>query len=172
MIMVDWLLLQNPCKKFSRERPALPEQNYPGLGLLNDLIPAVLEAARESGRAGVLDVPEHYHGALFYSRWFHFLEPEMEGKFLAMRRDLEGTPLHIVSRCIYLDSLKNLSSGRYEGWVPGEQILPVSEPMQQYFRHQQYAEIRDRALRENRYQLDQKRCEQNLKQEVVAEDIE
>jgi hypothetical protein len=171
MIMVDWLMLQNPIRKFTADRPALPRQDHPGLGLLNDLIPVIIEAAKETGRAGILDTPEHYHGALFYSRWFHFINPEVEGRFLAMRRDLAGHPLHTASRAVDLGCLKNLCTGRYEKWVPGEQVLPVSELMVEYFQHEKYKEIKDKARLENSYRLDMEKYEQRMKEETVMEEM-
>jgi hypothetical protein len=163
MILVDWLMLQNPRKSFNENRPALPQQKYPGLGVLQNLIPLVMEVVKESGRKGVLDVPEHYHGALFYSRWFRFFNPETEGKFLAMQRDLGGHPLHIVSDAIFKDSLINTETGKQEGWVPGEQILPLRSELREYFSHRQYVEKRDEAFLNNRYELDLERYEEVLK---------
>ncbi len=160
MIMVDWLMLQNPKKTFNAERPALPEQRHPGLGLLATLIPIIVETAGETGRAGILDTPEHYHGALFYSRFYRFFNPDMEGRFLAMQRDLAAFPLHAISRCIHHDCLRNAATGRYEQWAPGEQILPVSQELMRYFGHPRYMDIRDAAYQNNRYELDRKRCEE------------
>ena len=159
MILVDWLMLQNPRRTFAPGRPQLPKQRHPGLGLLADLIPMVIEVVEESGRGGVLDVPEHYHGALFYSPWFRFFNPEMEGKFLAMRRDLSGQPLHLISRAVAMDCLENLATGGPEVWKPGEQILPICRELKDYFAHPGYLEIRDRAQAANRYRLDLDRFE-------------
>jgi len=162
MILVEWLMLQNPKKEFDHERPALPEQRYPGLGVLQDLIPLVMEVVRKTGRAGVLDVPEHYHGALFYSRWFRFFNPAMEGKFLAMQRDLVSFPLHLATRCIDKGCLINVETGEAEKWVPGEQILPLSNSFKEYFNHTEYMELRDKAFLENRYDLDLDACKERM----------
>jgi hypothetical protein len=162
MILVDWFLLQNPKKAFQGDLQALPQQRYPGLGLLRDMIPLILETARETDRAGVLDAPEHYHGALFYSRWFRFFNPTMEGKFLAMQRDLTGQPLHLISSAIGWDCLVNLAAGRHETWRPGEQILPLRQDLLDYFNHPRYLEQRDEAFLGNRYQLDLARYETKL----------
>jgi len=154
MILVDWLMLQNPRRNFDDKRPALPEQRYPGLGILQDLIPMVMEVVKETGRKGVLDVPEHYHGALFYSRWFRFYSPEIEGRFLAMQRDLSAHPLHLATHCIDKGALMNKSTGEYESWRPGEQILPLSDELDHYFNHKAYMEIRDKYFLESNYELD------------------
>ncbi|MFO8056223.1 MAG: hypothetical protein R6V10_02875 [bacterium] len=165
MIMVDFLLLQNPGEKFSRDRPPLPQQTHPGLGLLKELIPLVLEVVKESGRAGVLDVPEHFHGALFYSKWFKFLDPDMEGRFRAMKRDLKKHELFVVSECIFHDCLMNLAVGERESWSPGEQILPISEVLLDYFDHPEYKRKAGEAQEKNRYDLDVDRY-QRVKREA------
>lgn len=157
MIMVDWLLLQNPRKSFGEDRTPLPQQRFPGLGLLPILIPMVREAAQATGRAGVLDVPEHYHGALFYSRWFHFLNPEMEGRFLAMQRDLADYPLAVISHTIDRGGLINKTRREPELWSPGEQILPLSQTLVEYFNHPRYQQLRDQAFLETSYDLDRQK---------------
>ncbi len=157
MIMVDFLLLQNPAEKFGEDKPALPQQTHPGLGVLKDLIPLVLEVVKETGRSGVLDVPEHFHGALFYSKWFRFLNPDMEGRFRAMKRDLKKYELSLVSECIFNNCLVNLESNEMEKWEPGEQILPISEVLRDYFDHQAYKKKAEEAKKKNRYNLDLER---------------
>jgi hypothetical protein len=154
MILVDWLMLQDPKREFTETRPALPEQRHPGLGILHKFIPLVMEVVRESGRKGVLDVPEHFHGALFYSRWFKFFNPEMEGRFLAMKRDLGRLPLHQVSEAFFHNCILDPSTGAVQKWSPGEQILPLGEELLRYYSHPRYAELRDRAWAENHYILD------------------
>jgi hypothetical protein len=171
MIMVDYLLLQNPKAGFHPGRPALPQQNYPGLGILKDMIPMVIEVVRESGRAGVLDVPEHYHGALFYSKWFKFINPAMDGKFRAMRRDLGSHPLNVVSVCVFNECLKNLATGECEKWAPGEQVLPISDLMLDYYGHPRYNEMSERAFTENRYDLDLERYERKVAEGLTLEKI-
>ena len=42
--------------------------------------PLLEDLVKELSVDGVLDVPDHFHTALFYSRDFHFLEPEIEGR--------------------------------------------------------------------------------------------
>ncbi len=157
MIMVDFLLLQNPGEKFSKDKPALPQQSHPGLGILKDLIPLVLEVVEETGRSGVLDVPEHFHGALFYSRFFKFLNPHMEGRFRAMKRDLKKYELSLVSECIFHDCLINTTNQEQEKWNPGEQVLPISDLLLNYFDHPVYKETVREAEQRNSYDLDMDR---------------
>jgi len=93
MLVIHWLVLSSPDGTFSVDRPRLPGQEKPGLGLLNPTLALLKSLARELSVDGVLDVPDHFHTALFYSRAFLYLDPEAEGRFLAIARDLSGIPL-------------------------------------------------------------------------------
>jgi len=154
MLWIDWLLLQNPRAQFSAERPSLPDQKYPGLGLLNLVVPLIGEFAQETHKQAVLDIPEHFHGALFYSKWMKFFNPEMQGKMQAILRDLAGYPVALLSWAIRVGGLLNISGNVYEDWKPGEQIYPLSQELEDYFNSAIYSELMQRAFEENHYQLD------------------
>jgi hypothetical protein len=159
MILIDWAMLQNPRRSFDEKRPALPQQRYPGLGLLPAMVPLVLEVVNETGRKGVLDVPDHYHSALFYSRWFKFFNPGMEGRFQALRRDLGQLPLQEVSRGFDHNCIIETKSGVVENWVPGEQLLPLSPELNNYFNSPGYDAIRRQAFEQAHYRFDRERFE-------------
>ena len=163
MLWIDWLLLQNPSKKFSPVKPRLPEQKYPGLGVLYLVVPLMGEFARETHKQAVLDIPEHFHGAYFYSKWMNFFNPEMEGKTRAVLRDLAGYSLATISWGVLLDCLYNISAGRFEAWKPGEQIYPISDTLEKYFSSDAYRQISGQALEQNRYRLDFSRMKDKAK---------
>ncbi len=154
MLWIDWLLLQNPYAKFTPSRPPLPEQKYPGLGILNLVVPLIGELAAESHKQAVLDIPEHLHGALFYSRWMKFFNPEMEGRLKAIMRDLKNYSLAIISWANQLGAIFNSKTEKYEEWKPGEQIYPLNRALEQYFNSPLYNELSQKAFEENSYQLD------------------
>ena len=163
MLWIDWLLLQNPQVKFPPDKPPLPEQKYPGLGILNLVVPLIGEFARETHKHAVLDIPEHFHGALFYSKWMKFFNPEMEGKLKAILRDLELESLAMISWGILLDSLYNISSDRFEEWRPGEQIYAISKVLEDYFASDVYRRFLEKGFSENSYRLDYKRMRDKAK---------
>jgi len=154
MLWIDWLLLQNPYAKFPGQKPPLPEQKYPGLGILNLVVPLIGEFASETRKHAVLDIPEHFHGALFYSSWMRFFNPEMEGKMKAILRDLQNFPLAAISWGVLLDCLFNRGLNRFEDWKPGEQIYPLSLNLEHYFESSIYRELAEKASAENHYALD------------------
>ena len=81
-VRIEWMLLQNPCQEFSPERPRLPGQDYPGLGLGRE----IMEVLRVLGwrlRVAAFDVNPHcyVHNAVLYARQFSFVEPEDQAFF-------------------------------------------------------------------------------------------
>ena len=138
MILIDWLTLQNPRKDFSTGKQRLVHQRKPGLGIFYEFAKLVDLFSTIAGKEGVMDVPEHYHGALLYSKLFHFWNPAMEGKLMAMKRDFADMPLYEATWAVFLDCCINADTGEVEKWSPGEQIKPVSDRMKAYFSHHDY----------------------------------
>jgi len=151
MLAIHWLALSSPDGTFTVDRPRLPGQEKPGLGLLNPTI-ALLEAfSRELPVDGVLDVPDHFHTALFYSRAFRYLDPEAEGRFLAIARDLSGVPLAIASDAGREGCLVERSTGAPVPWPAAEQVMASRGPLSRFFRSPSYREARNRALADHRF---------------------
>lgn len=68
VVMVDWLLMQNPRARFSVERPRLPGQRYPGTGLGRDVAQLLFLLTRRVQREALIVVPERFHLAELYRR--------------------------------------------------------------------------------------------------------
>ena len=145
MLTIDWLVLSDPDRPFTIDRPRLPGQQRPGLGLLSPCLLLLRDMARELLLDGVLDVPDHFHTALFYSRRLHFLEPEAEGRLLAIARDLKNVPLALASEAIQEGCLVNRGSSEILPWRPSEQVLAVRGPIRAWFHSREYARARDQA---------------------------
>ncbi len=154
MLIIDWLVLSDPDRSFTVERPRLPGQERPGLGLLSPCLLLLHEMARELLLDGVLDVPDHYHTALFYSRRMHFLSPEAEGRFLAIARDLDGVPLALASEAIQDGCLVDAGTGEIVPWQASEQAMAVRGPLRAWFHSREYARARDRACQGLRVAVD------------------
>ncbi len=145
MLIIHWLVLSDPDRPFPIDRPRLPGQQRPGLGLMSPCLLLLRGMARELLLDGVLDVPDHFHTALFYSRYLHFLDPEAEGTLLAIARDLRGAPLALSSEAIREGCLVDLSSGAPMPWRPAEQAMAVRGRLRAWFHSREYARARDRA---------------------------
>jgi hypothetical protein len=145
MLVIDWLVLSSPDGSFSVDRPRLPGQEKPGLGLLDEAIALLKLFSRELSVDGVLDVPDHFHTALFYSKAFRFLDPEAEGRFLAIARDLAGVPVALSSDAIREGCLVDRRTGAPMPWPAAEQVMTIRGPLRRFLRSPSYREARDRA---------------------------
>jgi len=151
MLVIHWLVLSSPDGTFPVDRPRLPGQEKPGLGLLNQMIALLKAFSRELPIDGVLDVPDHFHTALFYSRAFRYLDPEAEGRFLAIARDLSGVPLALASDAILEGCLVDRTTGAPIPWPVAEQVLALRGPLSRFLRSSSFREARNRALADHRF---------------------
>ena len=151
MLVIHWLVLSSPDGTFTVDRPRLPGQEKPGLGLLNQTFALLKAFSRELSVDGVLDVPDHFHTALFYSRAFRYLDPEAEGRFQAIARDLSGIPLALASDAIREGCLIDRTTGASVSWPTAEQVLAMRGPLRGFLRSSSYREARNRASAEHRF---------------------
>ena len=151
MLVIHWLVLSSPDGAFTADRPRLPGQEKPGLGLLNRTIALLKAFSRELTVDGVLDVPDHFHTALFYSRAFRYLDPEAEGRFLAIARDLSGVPLAQASDAIREGCLVDPTTGAPIPWPAAEQVMALRGPLSRFLRSASYREARNRASADHRF---------------------
>jgi hypothetical protein len=93
VLFIHWLSLRNPRAQFSDRRPRLPGQEVPGLGLAREAGSMVARMAVRLGLGGVAFRPAHYHTAYAARHEFAFIDPERQGRFEALVRDLAGVPL-------------------------------------------------------------------------------
>ncbi|MFT5586055.1 MAG: hypothetical protein ACI9VR_003651, partial [Cognaticolwellia sp.] len=99
-IFVHWLNLRNPVGHFSSRRPRLPGQDAPGLGLAPEMAELLRRMARRLGMAGLAMQPSWFHVAYSARHDLRFETPELQGRFVALIRDLRGVPLGEVTRAI------------------------------------------------------------------------
>ncbi len=139
-LAVHWLSLQHPRGAFTAERLRLPGQDYPGLGLGRLLIARMVAWARGWGKDGLVNFPEYFHNALFYSEVFRFLSPARQGRFEALARDL--APLGVAQASWALEEGRVIeeSGGGPVAWEPGEMVAPLTPRLQAYLSSAEYRE--------------------------------
>ncbi|WP_408629093.1 histone deacetylase family protein [Anaeromyxobacter terrae] len=93
VLYVHWLSLRNPRAQFSERRPRLPGQDVPGLGLAREAGTMLARMAVRLGLGGVVFRPAHFHTAYAARYAFAFIDPERQGRFDALIRDLAHVPL-------------------------------------------------------------------------------
>lgn len=129
VMVIEWLAMQNPRGAFTRDRPRLPGQRFPGTGLGRAMHNILVIMAERTGREAILNVPEHFHLAALYLR-AGYRYPALERE-LEVRAVMEATQhLHFaaaswaVERGFVLD--KSGGGGSVWRHVPEELILPLS----------------------------------------------
>ena len=125
MLYVHWLSLRNPRAQFSDKRPRLPGQEVPGLGLARETGTMLARMAVRLGLAGVAFRPAHYHTAYAARHEFAFVDPERQGRFEALVRDLAGVPL--VEATAAVDEKRVDLDGAPYTWEADEMIYWLHE---------------------------------------------
>jgi hypothetical protein len=154
MVMIEWLSLQNPRAAFSKDRPQLPGQDKPGLGGLGFLMKMMYAVAEGVVKDGFLDVPDHMHGAVMYSRTFKFFNPSHEAILRAILRDLRNYSLYDLSWGMITGSIIDKSTGEPQVYDPSEQLFPVSRRIMDYFESKWYVKKFKKVYGEKKYIFD------------------
>jgi hypothetical protein len=139
VIVVEWLSLQDPRAVFTRERPRLPGQTHPGLGLGRHLYFRVLGWAEAWGKDGLVNVPAYFHNAKFYAPPFAFLAAAEQGRFEALCRDLAGLPVADASAALEAGRVVDVATGEPVTWSPGDMLAALSPPVRAYLASPEYA---------------------------------
>lgn len=114
MLYVHWLTLRNPLARFSAGKQQLPGQEVPGLGLARETVELLIRVARRLGLAGLAYRPAWYHTAYTGRYYMRFVDPERQGRFEALMRDLAGVPL--LQATLALAEGRVLLDGRPYSW--------------------------------------------------------
>lgn len=153
MLVINWAMLQNPGTAFSAERPRLPGQEHPGLGLGRKCHEFLVNLARELQRDGLINHPQYFHNAIFYLDEYFFVDPLRQGELLAMARDLSRYPVAISSPAIAEGKLVEATRRVSLEWRPGAMVCPVEERLKSYFESREYREAVQRAKASHSYDL-------------------
>ncbi len=93
VLYVHWLTLRHPRGRFSGKRPRLPGQEEPGLGVARESAELFGRLAERLGLAGIAFRPAWFHTAYAGRDDLTFIDPERQGRFEALLRDLAKVPL-------------------------------------------------------------------------------
>lgn len=143
VLSIEWILMQHVRGQFTPKHRRLPGQNHPGLGLGHKVVDLLLWVTHLMEKEALINMPEYFHNALFYDRWFKFYDPRVQGTMQAVIRDLAaaGYDLADMSYAAYFNCLLNRKTGERFCWQPQEQLLAMSEPARQYLEHPDYARL-------------------------------
>lgn len=134
LLVIEWLLLQNPLKRFTHKRSQLPGQDFPGLGISNIIFEIFFWMAKRLGADGVVLVPNYLHTGIFYGRRFLFIKPRRQGTLFAIDklRNIKYS-LNQLSWASTEGQLINRKTDSAFIWKPAPMILPVSKIAREYF---------------------------------------
>jgi hypothetical protein len=139
VLAVHWFTLQNPGATFTEDRPKLPGQKHPGLGIGRRFYGWLMTWAHEWGKDGLLNFPEYYHNAVFYSSMFRFVSPSRQGRFEALRRDL--AKLHVCEASAAVDQgrvVEEPGTAPFR-WQAAEMISPITRGLKSALESKPYA---------------------------------
>ena len=120
MLYVHWLALRNPRARFSAERPQLPGQDVPGLGLAREMMEILIRIAARLGLEGLAFRPAAYHLAYGGRETLRFVDPARQGRFEALMDALKGLPLIEATRAV-AEGRVRLEGKPYQ-WEPDEMV--------------------------------------------------
>jgi hypothetical protein len=174
MFVIEWLQTQNPkTTEFTSDRPQLPGQKSPGLGCLKYLMMMMRTVAPDISIDGFLDVPDHFHLAIMYSKMFHFFDPLVEGEVRAVLRDTEGHTLSDITWGAMTGTLVEKKSGEPFVYTPSNEIFPVSKRLLKYFSHKSYQRQAKESFKHHRYVFDadamRRKRDEILKKQDISE---
>lgn len=156
VLTIDWLLLQNPSASFSPERPRLPGQDHPGLGVGWRVLAILYRAVERLGLMGLLTVADHLHNAEHYVRELPFFDPAHAGRLralLGLLREREQLTVAQASWAMEWGCVKD-GKGEPVPWRGEAQVATESPELIAYFRSPEYRELSKVACEACKYELD------------------
>lgn len=117
-IVIDWLEMRHPTAAFPPERPRLPGQSAPGLGIGRKMVELLAAAAERVGADAIVVRPQHYHNAVLYQRiGFRYADPAKEKRFEALVRSLRGRTLAEGSWAVEKSAVLDPTTGAPVTWA-------------------------------------------------------
>jgi acetoin utilization deacetylase AcuC-like enzyme len=153
MLNVQWLCMQNPRADFTLDRPRLPGQRFPGLGLGRWVGELLGMMAQRLGCAGLVVNPDHYHNARLYARQMRFWDPLIQGRFEAIEQLLSGVALPEAAWAAEQGRVRDSQTGEPLRWEGTPQVRPMSAPLRAYFEGEPYRQLVQQAREGARYRL-------------------
>jgi hypothetical protein len=150
VLNIEWLQLQRPDAEFSGDRPPLPGQQHPGLGLGRQIVELLRLAARRLGLEGLTSVPSYFHNAFFYNVEFRYVDPREQGIFLALCRDVLPETFGSVAAASWAITQGMVVDSDHEDesfeWFHDVMVAPLSDRLATYLRSDLYQEDVAQAL--------------------------
>lgn len=130
VLTIDWLLLRDPKARFSAERPRLPGQDHPGLGVGWRMMSMLTRVVWRLELDALVTVAEYLHNAEYYAREMPYFDPTHAGRLralLALLREREGLTTAQASWAMHWGHVLDGKTGAPLAWR-GELQLATEDP--------------------------------------------
>jgi hypothetical protein len=124
-LFIEWLTLRDPRVPFATNKPRLPGQDAPGLGLGAQAMVLIRALAKRANLDAVSLVPSHFHVAWMVRDQFFFLDPTREGRFRAVIDGTQRQPLDRVSERLDGPGIPT-EWDEVLTWDPGPMLWPLT----------------------------------------------
>lgn len=173
VLNVEWLLLQNPLTTFDAQRPPLPGQHFPGLGVGQQVLELLRNVATRLQLAGITTIPSYFHNAVFYSTEFKHFDPTCQGAFLALCRDILPITQGSVCAASWALNWKMVRNQLQQPpvpypWFQDLMFAPISPPLKAYFADHSYLHEVQQSLTQHNFMLYEKALRQNLEARGIS----
>ncbi|QGU00329.1 hypothetical protein SYNTR_1735 [Candidatus Syntrophocurvum alkaliphilum] len=172
MILIEWLSAKNPLANFDKNKPQLPGQSSPGLGILKYCFQLLQNISNEVFKDGFLDILDHMHGAIMYSKKFKFFDPVQEAILRAVMRDLKNYSLVDISWGVITETIIDLDKNAPAVYDPGEQVHYVSSRMENYFKSTKYVATFEKYYKKKKYSLNYEEMVRKREEILLTKKIE
>ncbi|UCD38806.1 MAG: hypothetical protein JSW54_04825 [Fidelibacterota bacterium] len=130
---LEWILLQNPYRRFDSRHPALPQQDCPGLALGDMTLSLIAAMAKNLRMGSVSTVPASLHSALFFLRSYSAVSSKTQADLLALKRAAKRFGrIEVVWAEEWGDLLVDDTHEIYK-WEPSELVQPLNEDLKAWF---------------------------------------
>jgi hypothetical protein len=166
-LILDWLTVQNPLFRFSREKPPLPGQTYPGLNLGRGTVDIFADLGKLNHNNGLMAFPAFFHIALVFFPRCRFINPQKMGEVLAIWKTYRKMEFSKLAWVVYLECLKRDDRTAYK-WDSEEMVYPMCKEMKKYFHSRTYKREVKEAMKKHTYTVDWERFERKFEAEMSS----
>ena len=138
VLVIEWLLLQNPHEPFTPDRPRLPGQHHPGLGMLREFFGWLVMLCEILELDGIVFTPSRYNVAALSHKLVRFIKPEDEARFRTLESVLGDRPLTARTRLIERGQVLDRSTGEPARWHAQPMVLPVASQLEKQLLGSEY----------------------------------
>ena len=132
-LLLEWILLQNPHLRFNRNHPALPAQEYPGLGLGEMVLGLITRMALTMHLEGIVTVPANLNSALFFLTFYQAVSPRKQGELLAIAQAAKKYGRFQIVWAEQWGDLIDEDTGQSFNWDPDDMVQPLKDPLKTLF---------------------------------------